>query len=151
MRADRFLAAAAPTDAVAAAAATTATAAATPTANADTATATSEPSTSAGPSGPPDPIAPTGACTRAVRGHAAAQQLPPRSQRNPERVHLLALLLGRPFVADVCVTHPLGASTVKAAAPDTCAPANGKDSLKRDKYSRTGTDTCRFVPLSGDV
>ena len=47
------------------------------------------------------------------------------------RTHLLALLPGRPIVADICVTHPLAASAVKAAARD----AKGKDSLKRDKYS----------------
>ena len=85
------------------------------------------------------------------RGHAAAQQLPPRSRRDPERGDLLALLPGRPIVADICVTHPLAASAVKAAARDTGATARGKDSLKRDKYSRTGTGACQFVPLSHET
>ena len=124
-------------------------AAATPGATTGTATATTEPSMPAGPSGPPIPSAP--AQPRTARGHAAAQQLPPRSRRDPERGDLLALLPGRPIVADTCVTHPLAASAVKAAARDTGATAKGKDSLKRDKYCRTGTGACRFVPLSHET
>ena len=116
--------------------------------SAGTATAPSEPSMLAGPSGPPVPSAP--AQPRGARGHAAAQQLPPRSRCDPERGDLLALLPGRPIVADICVTHPL-ASAVKAAARDTGATAKGKDSLKRDKYSRTGTGACRFDPLSHET
>ena len=46
------------------------------------------------------------------------------------------------------MTHPLAASAVRAVARDTGATAKGKDSLNRDKYSRTGTGACRFVPLS---
>ena len=61
--------------------------------------------------------------------------------------YLLELLPGRPIVADICVTHPLAASAVRAAARDTGATAKGKNSLKRDKYSRTGMGACRFVPL----
>ena len=38
-----------------------------------------------------------------------------------------------------------------SAARDTGAAATGKDSLKRDKYSRTGTGACRFVPLSHET
>ena len=76
------------------------------------------------------------------RGHAAAQQLPPRSRRDPERGDLLALLPGRPIVADICVPHPLAASAVKAAARNTGATTKGEDSLKRDKYSRTGMGVC---------
>ena len=34
---------------------------------------------------------------------------------------------------------------------DAGATAKGKDSLKRDKYSRTGTGACRFVPLSHET
>ena len=57
------------------------------------------------------------------------------------------------------MTHPLAASTVKATARDTGAAAKGpwagklllKDSLKRDKYSRTGMGACRFVPLSHET
>ena len=41
-----------------------------------------------------------------------------RSQLDPERVELLALLPGRPIVVDICVTHPLAASAVRAAARD---------------------------------
>ena len=74
------------------------------------ATAATEPSmpTGTGPSGPP--ISPAPAQPRASRGHAAAQQLPPRSRRDPERGDLLALLPGRLVVADICVTHVLEAS-----------------------------------------
>ena len=97
---------------------------------------------SVGPSGPPVPSAPTQ--PRAARGHAAAQQLPPRSRRDPERGDLLALLPDRHIVLDICVTHPLAASAVKAAARDTGATAKGKDSRKWGKYSRTGT--CVRVP-----
>ena len=105
----------------------------------------------AGPSGPPIPSALAQPRARAGRGHAAAQQLPPRSRRDPERGDLLALLPGRPIVAGICVTHPLAASAAKAAACDTGAAAKGKDSLERDKYSRTGTGACRFVPLSHET
>ena len=48
----------------------------------------------------------------------------------------------------IYVTHPVAASAVKAAARDTGATAEEKDSLERDKYSRTGAGACRFVPLS---
>ena len=125
------LPAAAPADAGAAAATAVATAAvgaaATPGDTAGTATATTEPSIPAGLSGPPVPSAP--AQPPAARGHAAAQQLPPRSRRDPERGDLLALLLGRPIVAHIRVTHPLAASAVKAAARDTGATVKGEDSL----------------------
>ena len=49
------------------------------------------------------------------------------------------------------MTHPLAAAAVKVAARDTGATAKGKDSLKRDKYSRTGTGAYRFVPLSHEM
>ena len=66
---------------------------------------------------------------------------------------LLAMALhpGRLIVAGIYVPQPLAASTVKSAARDTGAAAMGKDSLKRDKYSRTGTGACRFVPLSHEM
>ena len=51
----------------------------------------------------------------------------------------------------VYVTHPLAASAVKAAARDTGATAKGKDSLKRDKYSRIVMGAYRFVPLSHET
>ena len=60
----------------------------------------------------------------------------------------MALLPGRPIVADICVTHPLAASAVKAAARDTGTTAKRKDSLKADRYSRAGTRASRFVPMS---
>ena len=82
---------------------------------------------------------------------ALAVQLPPRSRRNPERDDLLALPPGRPIKADTCVTRPLAASAAKATARDTGATDNGEDSLKRDKYSRTGTGACRSVPLSHET
>ena len=88
---------------------------------------------------------------RGARGHAAAQQLPPCSRRGFEQGDLLALLPGSPIVADICVTHPLAASAVKAAARDTSATAKEEDSLKRDEYSRTGTGACRIVPLSHET
>ena len=129
-------------------AATAVTTAATPAATAATVTATTEASMSAGPSGPPAPSAPTQ--PRAAQGHAA-QQHPPRSRRDPDRGDLLALLPGRPTVAYICVTHPLAASAVMAAARDTGTTAQGKGTLKRDKQSRTGTVACRFVPLSHET
>ena len=49
------------------------------------------------------------------------------------------------------MTHPLAASAVKAAARETGATAKGKDALKRDKYSHTGTGASRFVPLSHET
>ena len=49
------------------------------------------------------------------------------------------------------MSHPLAASAVTAAARDTGATAKGKDSLKRDTYSQTGADACRFVPLSHET
>ena len=128
MRTGYSLAAAAPADAGAAAVTavdTAVTTAATPAATAATATATSEPSMSAGLSGPHVPSTPTQ--PRAARGHAAAQQTPPRPRRDPERGNLLALLPGRPIMAKTCVTHPVAASAVTAAARDTGATAKGKD------------------------
>ena len=66
---------------------------------------------------------------------------------HPERGGALALLPRLPIVADLCVTHPLSASAVKAAARGTGATVTSKDWLKRVKYSRTGTGARRFVPL----
>ena len=94
---------------------------------AGTATATAEPSMPAGPSGLSVPSAP--ALPRASGGHAAAQQLPPRSRGDLERGDLLVPLPGRPIVADICVSHPLAASAVKAAARGTGATAEGNSSL----------------------
>ena len=51
----------------------------------------------------------------------------------------------------VCVTHPLAFSAVAAAACGTGVSAAAKDALKRDKYGRTGTGACRFVPLSHET
>lgn len=82
---------------------------------------------------------------RAARRPAAAQRLPLRSQRDPNRGDLLALLPCHPNAADICVTQPLAASAVKAAARDTGATAKAKDSLQQDEYSRTGTDACRLA------
>ena len=78
-------------------------------------------------------------------------QLPPRSQRDPQRRDLHAFLPGRPVVMDVCVTHPLSASAVAAAAWTTGATTEAKDALKRNKHSRTGTGACRSVPLSHET
>ena len=55
------------------------------------------------------------------------------------RGDLLLYLPGWPVVVDVCVTHPLASSAVAAAALGTG---------ERDKHGRTGTGTCRFVPMS---
>ena len=74
-------------------------------------------------------------------------ELPPRSQRNPQRGELLLNLPGRPVVVDMCVKHPRASSAVAAAAAGTGVSAEAKDTLKRDKYGRTGTVTCRFDPL----
>ena len=83
--------------------------------------------------------------------HPPPLELPPRSHRDPQRGDLLAFLPGRPVVMDVCVTHPLAASDVAAAARTTGATAEAKDALKRNKYSRTGTGACSFVPLSHET
>ena len=63
---------------------------------------------------------------------------------------LLLYLLGQPVVVHVCVTHPLASSryAIAAAAWGAGVSAKAKEALKRDKYSRTGTGTCHFVPLS---
>ena len=52
---------------------------------------------------------------------------------------------------DVCVTHPLASSAVASAAWGTGVSSEAKDALKRDKYGRTGTGACRFVPLSHET
>ena len=51
------------------------------------------------------------------------------------------------------MTHPLEANTVKAAARDTRATAEGKDCqwLQRDKYRHIGTGACRVVLLSHET
>ena len=49
------------------------------------------------------------------------------------------------------MTHPLAASAVAAAAWTTRATAEAKNALKRNKYSRTGTGACRFVPPSRET
>ena len=49
------------------------------------------------------------------------------------------------------MTHPLAASAVQAAARNTGAAAKGKDSLKRDRYSRIGTGPCLLGPLSHET
>ena len=49
------------------------------------------------------------------------------------------------------MTHQLASSSVAAAAWGTGVSAEAKDALKRDKYGRTGTGACRFVPLSNDM
>ena len=54
-------------------------------------------------------------------------------------------------MVDVCVTHPHASSAVAAAAWGTRVSAKVKDALKRDKYGRTGTGACRFVPLSHET
>ena len=60
---------------------------------------------------------------------------------------MLSLLPGRPIVADICVTQPLGAPAVNATAQETGAKAKAEDSLEWDKYSRTGTGACRSIAL----
>ena len=63
----------------------------------------------------------------------------------------MTLLPGRHAVAGISVAHPPAASAVKAAARDTVATAKAKDSLQRDKYSRTGTGACGFVAVSQET
>ena len=98
----------------------------------------------------PNPPTPPGAATAATHSGGATDttRLPPRSQRDPQRGDLLLYLPGRPVVVDVCVTHSLASSAVAAAAWGTGVSAEAKDTLKRDRYGRTGTGACRFVPLS---
>ena len=75
----------------------------------------------------------------------------PRSQRDAQRGDLLAFFPGAPVLGDVCVTHPLAASNVRAAALRDGAAAAAADKRKRDKYGRTGTGACTFVPLSHET
>ena len=99
-----------------------------------------------------NPPARPGAAAAAHSGGATGTTwLPPRSQRDPQRGDLLLNLPGRPVLVDVCVTHPLASSAVAAAAWGTGESAESKDALKRDKYGRTGTGACRFVPLSHET
>ena len=49
------------------------------------------------------------------------------------------------------MTHSLAACAIKAAPRGTGATNKGKDSLKRDKYSFTGTGAYRFVSLSHET
>ena len=49
------------------------------------------------------------------------------------------------------MTHPHASSALAAAAWETGVSAEAKDALKRDKYGRTGTGACRFVPLSQEA
>ena len=83
--------------------------------------------------------------------HTVSQQhapkLPPRSQHEPRRSKLLAFLPGHPVVMDVCVTHPLAASAVAAAAWTTGETTEAKHALKQDGYSHIGTGACRFVQV----
>ena len=51
----------------------------------------------------------------------------------------------------VCLAHPHASSAVAAAAWGTRVSAETKDALKQDKYGRTGTGACRFVPLSHET
>ena len=46
------------------------------------------------------------------------------------------------------MTHPLASSAV---AWGTGVSTEAKDALKRDKYGRTDTGACRFVPLSHET
>ena len=64
--------------------------------------------------------------------HPPPLELPPRSQRDPQRGDLLAFMPSHPIVMDVCVSHPLAASAVAAAAWTTGATAEAKDALKRN-------------------
>ena len=75
----------------------------------------------------------------------------PRSQRDAQRGDLLAFFPGAPVLGDVCVTHPLAASNIAAAAKTDGAAATAADARKRDKYGRTGTGACSFVPLSHET
>ena len=47
----------------------------------------------------------------------------------------------------MCVTHPLASSAVTFEAWGTGVSAEAKAALRWDKYGRTGTGACRFVPL----
>ena len=71
----------------------------------------------------------------------------PRSQRDAQRGDLLAFFPGAPVLGDVCVTHPLARSHLQAASRTAGAAAAAAEQAKRDKYARTGTGACTFVPL----
>ena len=49
------------------------------------------------------------------------------------------------------MTQPLASSAVAAAAWGTRVSAEANDALKQDKYGRTGTGACYFVPLSHET
>ena len=72
-----------------------------------------------------------------------------RSQGDLQRGDLY--LPGRPVVVGMCVTHPRASSAVVAAAWGIGVSAEVNDALTRDKYGRTGTGACRFVPLSHET
>ena len=97
------------------------------------------------------PAPPDAAAAAHSGGATGTTRLPQRSQRDPQRGDRLLYLPGRPVVVDVCVTHPLAASADAATAWGTGVAAEAKDALKRDKYGRTGTGACRFVPLSHET
>ena len=46
------------------------------------------------------------------------------------------------------MTHPLAPFAVAAPACSTGATTEAKDVVKRNQYSHTGTEACRFFPLS---
>lgn len=71
----------------------------------------------------------------------------PRSRRPAQRGDILAFFPGAPVIGDVCVTHPLADSNVRAAALSDGAAAAAADQRKRDKYGRAGTGAFTLIPL----
>ena len=102
-------------------------------------------------------------CTMCCTMRHCCTAASPAVTSGSHRRYLPALLPGRPVVANTCVTHPLGASAVKATARDTGATARAKDRQKRDKYGRTGrcvtrdcvqedcVEECHARPVLGPV
>ena len=54
-------------------------------------------------------------------------------------------------MSHMCDAPVGGLSCHMVSACDTGAAGKGKNSLKRDKYSRTGMGACRFVPQSHET
>ena len=99
---------------------------------------------------PKPPATPDAAAAAHSGGATGTTRFPPRSQGD-QCVDLRLHLPWRPVAVHVCVIHPLASPAVAAAAWGTTVSPEAKFALTRDKYCRTGTGACRFVPLSHET
>ena len=88
-----------------------------------------------------------------VQPHASPEQgappaTLPRSRMGAQPGDILAFAPGTPAIGDVCVTHPLAGSHVRAAR--RCL-AEGTDRRKRDKYGCAGVGGLSLVPPSHET